>query len=136
MTIQKIKCYQTDYRKNEYFLDVTDKQKSIKTDGPFTTIYLNPNRKTRIIGFGGAFTESASYVYYNSDHETKKGLSKATSTRRLKIQFGQTFRPQLRFFLKQLYLHRRMRRIFEQFHNRKRKDICAAVCKRRQNIAA
>ncbi|HON63327.1 MAG TPA: glycoside hydrolase family 30 beta sandwich domain-containing protein [Bacilli bacterium] len=75
MTIQKIKCYQTDYRKNEYFLDVTDKQKSIKTDGPFTTIYLNPNRKKqRIIGFGGAFTESASYVYYNSDHETKKRI--------------------------------------------------------------
>lgn len=80
MTIQKIKCYQTDYRKNEYFLDVTDKQKSIKTDGTFTTIYLNPNRKNKGLSVSEEPLRKVPRTFITTaTTKRKSGLSKATS---------------------------------------------------------
>ncbi|HHU24429.1 MAG TPA: glycoside hydrolase family 30 protein [Acholeplasmataceae bacterium] len=70
-----IKCFQTDYLKNEYFVDVTNKFKSHQHKDSFTTVLVNPNfKKQQILGFGGAFTESASYVYYNANEKIQKEI--------------------------------------------------------------
>lgn len=69
-------CFQTDYLKKEYFKDITNQFASI-TPKNSNVININSNiTYQEIIGFGGAFTEAAAFVYHEASNKIKDQLIK------------------------------------------------------------
>lgn len=69
------KCYQTNYPKKEYFKEISFK--NLNLDNIDSTIYIKKNKPLQqIVGFGGAFTEAASYVFHQASDEVKEKILK------------------------------------------------------------
>ena len=69
------KCYQTNYPKKEYFKEISFK--NLNLDNIDSTIYIKKNKPLqKIVGFGGAFTEAASYVFHQASDEVKEKILK------------------------------------------------------------
>lgn len=69
------KCYQTNYPKKEYFKEISFN--NLNLDNIDSTIYIKKNKPLQqIVGFGGAFTEAASYVFHQASDEVKEKILK------------------------------------------------------------
>ena len=69
------KCYQTNYPKKEYFKEISFN--NLNLDNIDSTIYIKKNKPLqKIVGFGGAFTEAASYVFHQASDEVKEKILK------------------------------------------------------------